>query len=229
MTGRQQPAFRGNQNRDQSNISQVQRYLDAQLGLVRAFERRARDHESAVDGRYPEGSRIADVRRLRGARWALFALLFLPAVTLISYGVVRYFSLPLPDVILFTPAAAPGLFAMFFINAIPEEIGWTGYATEPLQKRYGVFGAGLIIGVVWAPWHVAMWWVGDGWEGQDDVLAVAGQAASVILLRVVMGWMYATDEACFWRSPCMRWTTRAESCSRTMALTRPLPQSSWDS
>jgi hypothetical protein len=36
-----------------------------------------------------------------------------------------------------------------------------------------------------------MWWIGDGWEGQDHVLAVAGQAASVVLLRVVMGWMYA--------------------------------------
>ena len=136
-------------------------------------------------------SRIGDVRRIRSARWALFALLFPSAVTLISYGIVQYFGLPLPDVILFTPAAAPGLFATFFNGAIPEEIGWTGYATEPLQKRYGVYGAGLIIGVVWAIWHVAAWWMGDGWEGQDHTLAVAGQAVSVVLLRVVMGWVYA--------------------------------------
>jgi membrane protease YdiL (CAAX protease family) len=136
-------------------------------------------------------SRIGDVRRIRGVHWALFALLFPPVVTLLSYGVVAYFDLPLPRVVMFTPAAAPGLFASFFIGAIPEEIGWTGYATEPLQKRYGVYGAGLIIGVVWAIWHVAAWWMGDGWEGQDHTLAVAGQAVSVVLLRVVMGWVYA--------------------------------------
>jgi membrane protease YdiL (CAAX protease family) len=138
-------------------------------------------------------SRIGDVRRIRGVHWVVFALLFPVAVTLISYGVVRHFHLPLPDVIRFTPAAAPGLFAMFFIGAIPEEIGWTGYATEPLQKRYGVLAAGLIIGVFWALWHVAMWWIGKGgWEGQNHALAVAGQAASVVLLRVVMGWAYAS-------------------------------------
>jgi membrane protease YdiL (CAAX protease family) len=45
---------------------------------------------------------------------------------------------------------APVLFASFFLGAILEEIGWTGYATGPLQERYGVFRAGLIIGAVWA-------------------------------------------------------------------------------
>jgi membrane protease YdiL (CAAX protease family) len=112
-------------------------------------------------------------------------------VTLIAFGIVRSFGLPLPAVLKFTPAAAPGLFANFFMAAIPEEIGWTGYANEPLQKRYGVFGAGLIIGAFWALWHVAMWWIGDGWVAQNHVLAVAGQAVSVVLFRVAMGWVYA--------------------------------------
>jgi pimeloyl-ACP methyl ester carboxylesterase len=137
-------------------------------------------------------SRIGDIRRIRTAHWVLFALLFPAAVTLISYGVVRFFHLPLPNVVKFSPAATPGLLTMFFIGAIPEEIGWTGYATEPLQQRYGVLGAGLIIGVLWVLWHVAMWWIGKGgWEGQNHALAVAGQAASVVLLRAVMGWVYA--------------------------------------
>jgi membrane protease YdiL (CAAX protease family) len=135
--------------------------------------------------------RVGDVRRVRSVQWVLFALLLPPVVTFISYGLVRFFHLPLPDVEKFTPTAAPGLFASFFIGAIPEETGWTGYATEPLQARHGVFGAGLIIGVIWALWHVAMWWIGDGWNGQNHAIAVAGQAASTVLLRVVMGWVYA--------------------------------------
>ena len=71
------------------------------------------------------------------------------------------------------------------------EIGWTGYATEPLQRRYGVIRAGLIIGGFWALWHVTMWWVGGGWEGQDHLVATVSQAVSIVLFRVVMGWIYA--------------------------------------
>ena len=136
-------------------------------------------------------SRVGDIGRIRDVRWVLFALLFPAAVTLLSYAIVRCFHLPLPAVVTFTPAAAPGLFAAFLVAAIPEEIGWTGYATEPLQKRYGVLVAGLIIGAAWAIWHIALWWLGDGWEGQDRVLAVAAQAASTVAMRVVMGWLYA--------------------------------------
>ena len=135
--------------------------------------------------------RIGDVRRISGVGSALTAFLLPPVVTFMAFGVVRYFHLPLPDAVVFAPAAAPGLFVTFFLGAIPEEIGWTGYATEPLQKRYGVVRAGLIIGAFWALWHVPLWWSGDGWEGQVHALAVAGQAASVVLLRVIMGWLYA--------------------------------------
>jgi membrane protease YdiL (CAAX protease family) len=135
--------------------------------------------------------RIGEVHRIRGAGWALTALLLPPAVTLMAFGIVRNFHLPLPEAVAFTPTAAPGLFVMFFLGAIPEEIGWTAYATEPLQKRYGVVGASLIIDAVWALWHVALWWSGGGWEGQNHALAVLGQAASVVFLRVIIGWLYA--------------------------------------
>ena len=40
-------------------------------------------------------------------------------------------------------------------------------------------------------WHVAMWWVGGGWEGQDHLVATVSQAVAIVLFRVVMGWIYA--------------------------------------
>ena len=37
-----------------------------------------------------------------------------------------------------------------------EEPGWRGYAQEALQRRMSVLGAGLVIGVFWAAWHLPL-------------------------------------------------------------------------
>jgi hypothetical protein len=34
--------------------------------------------------------------------------------------------------------------------------------------------------------------IGDGWDGQDHLVATVSQAVSIILFRVVMGWIYAS-------------------------------------
>ena len=51
-------------------------------------------------------------------------------------------------------ASAAVFVIIFVILAGVEETGWSGYATEPLQSRHGLLGAGLILGVVWAVWHI---------------------------------------------------------------------------
>ena len=37
-----------------------------------------------------------------------------------------------------------------------EEPGWRGYAQEALHRRMSVLGAGLVIGVFWAAWHLPL-------------------------------------------------------------------------
>lgn len=37
-------------------------------------------------------------------------------------------------------------FLAFYLGAIFEELGWTSYATPLIQKRLGIFKAGLLIG-----------------------------------------------------------------------------------
>jgi uncharacterized protein len=45
-------------------------------------------------------------------------------------------------------------FAAFFIGAIGEELGWQGYAYPRLRNSTPVFGSALILGIIWALWHV---------------------------------------------------------------------------
>jgi poly(3-hydroxybutyrate) depolymerase/membrane protease YdiL (CAAX protease family) len=130
--------------------------------------------------------RIFDAGRAKGG-WALFAFLFWPVVMLISYGFMRWLGLSLPADVTVAILQAPVLFAAFFLGAILEEIGWTGYATGPLQERYGIIRAGLIIGTVWAAWHIV-----PNWQlHPNQAIWVASQALGVVITRIVMGWIYA--------------------------------------
>ena len=131
--------------------------------------------------------RVGDVGRATSFWWTLIAVLFMPAAMLISYGLMRVLGLPLPAVVTVHFAETPVLFAVFFFGAIFEEVGWTGYATEPLQEQHGVFAAGLMIGTVWALWHIVPWWIGLG----HSIEWVAGQALATVAMRLVMGWIYA--------------------------------------
>lgn len=131
--------------------------------------------------------RVVDVRRITSWPWLLIAVLCMPATTVATYAVMRWTGLPLPASIHVPLVTTPVILAAYFVSGILEEIGWTAYATRPMQARYGVLGAGLMIGTVWAAWHVVPWWIGQG----HTLWWVAGQSSATILMRVLMGWIYA--------------------------------------
>ena len=91
---------------------------------------------------------------------------------------------PLPE-----PRIAPGpavvLLVAFFVTALGEEVGWSGYVLAPLQERWGALRAAVLLGMVWAVWHTIP-------------LVQAGRAGSWIAWwglgtvgsRVIIVWLY---------------------------------------
>jgi hypothetical protein len=77
------------------------------------------------------------------------------------------------------------LFVLFFIAAICEEVGWTGYITDPLQNRYGAFYASLIIGTVWAVWHIIPYI-----QANRTPLWIFWQCIGTIAIRTIIVWLY---------------------------------------
>src|SRR5262245_8349008 len=126
-----------------------------------------RDERLAGVGRLVR--RVFDYQRIKPALWYAPILLLLPTLYALSYAIQRVLGTPLP-----TPQISlltlPLLFALFFISATCEEVGWTGYATDPLQARWGALGAGLIVGVVWATFHII-----PDLQGRQTWLWIAGQ------------------------------------------------------
>jgi len=128
--------------------------------------------------------RSFDLKRVENGGWFLVAILANPAIAVFAYGVMRAVGEFVPKPSPPTLAVLP-FFVLFFIAALGEEIGWSGYATEPLQRRWGTLGAGILLGLVWALWHVVP-------LVQVDRSAewIAWWSLGTISLRAIMSWLY---------------------------------------
>ena len=97
----------------------------------------------------------------------ILALLVPLLIQAIAHLLIPLFNLPVADT-LFPEGANPWLLMVpyFFFILIAgggiEEFGWRGYAQQPLQERYGVIKASLLIGIVWGFWHLPLWVFPEG-------------------------------------------------------------------
>jgi membrane protease YdiL (CAAX protease family) len=134
--------------------------------------------------------RAADVRRIAPI-WYLPIVLLMPAVAIVSYGVMQVLGMPLPapHVSLLTAVV---LFLAFFVAAVGEETGWSGYATDPMLARWGALQVSILLGIVWAVWHfIPLMQAGrsPGW--------IAGWCVSTVAFRVLLVWLYSNTGSVF--------------------------------
>jgi uncharacterized protein len=97
--------------------------------------------------------RSFDFKRITSKRWLVPVLLLMPLVSLVVYGLMRWMRLPLPAA-QFHLFIALLMFIAFFVEALGEELGWSGYALEPMQARWGALGAALLLGLAGIAWHL---------------------------------------------------------------------------
>ena len=97
--------------------------------------------------------KIFDFKRTTIGRWYAPVLFLAPLLFLSSIGGMLLSGVPLPPPM--APLMAlPAVFLFFFLLATGEEVGWMGYAFEPMQARAGALRAALLLGMIWALWHI---------------------------------------------------------------------------
>jgi hypothetical protein len=141
--------------------------------------------ESGWAGVKPLLTRAFDHERIKVKVWYLPIFLLMPAIVVLSYGLRQITGAALP------PLQVPDYtllvaFALFFLAAAGEELGWQGYAFEPLRETWGMLGAGVILGVVWAAWHLVPYLQAGNTAGW-----IVWQCVFTVLARVMIVWLYA--------------------------------------
>ena len=89
------------------------------------------------------------------------------------------------------PAQYVILAAVFFVFAIPEELGWRGYALPKLLERHSPLAAGLIIGVLWGSLHLALLLPGMMNEGAPPLPTILGLVGGSVLFT----WLYVNGDS----------------------------------
>lgn len=128
--------------------------------------------------------RAFDYKRIKEKTWYLPIFFLMPIILFLSYVVMRLMARPLPkpQILLLD---IPILFAMFFIAALCEELGWMGYAVEPMLKKWSALKTSIIMGSLWAIWHIIPFI-----QTNHSMLWIVGQCFTTVLLRIFIIWVY---------------------------------------
>jgi len=133
-----------------------------------------------------------------GVHWYLLVLVGLPLIQLAVASVFLGIA-PLTAFVqqwpLFFTTFLPNVLLIGVTTQIWEEGGWSGYAVPALQQRFGAWRACLVLGPLWAVWHLPFFLVpGVISATKVDAITLIVQMAFLIIgaipIRMIMTWIF---------------------------------------
>ncbi len=127
---------------------------------------------------------VFDFKKIKNKKWYIPIVFLMPALALLSFWYMKLTGVIVPEpqpstlsIVIF--------FFVYFIGAIGEELGWSGYIIDPLQNRYGALKASLILGTIWAVWHIIPWS-----QAHQTAAWIFWQSIGTVFLRIIMVWIF---------------------------------------
>lgn len=140
----------------------------------------------------PDGVRalLAPLFRWQVPAWTWgFALAYMATVKLAAAGVHRivFGAWPAFGTTPLVLMLAATVFSVLVFGQAGEEVGWRGYALPRLAERMGLGGAAVVLGVIWALWHLPLFFVQSAdKQGQSFPLYLL----QVTAMSVAIAWLW---------------------------------------
>ena len=98
--------------------------------------------------------------------WYAVALLAVPAAFVVAGTVFSGGRVVAPTIAVLA-LYVPGLLLQMVTTGLAEEPGWRDFALPRLQARFGPLRAAMLLGPLWALWHMPLFLTADwgGWPG----------------------------------------------------------------
>ena len=86
----------------------------------------------------------------------------------------------------------PFALRVFVHGPFPEELGWRGYVLDRLQARWNALVSSLILGVIWALWHMPLFFIKDMLHYSEGVGSpwFWQFMVGVIPMAVILTWIF---------------------------------------
>jgi hypothetical protein len=141
--------------------------------------------EEGKSGVYKLLNRIFDYSRVTEKIWYVPIILLPFLMYFLIYMIIGVFGLSLPSEWHISLLFILVLFCLFFLGAVAEEVGYMGYAIDPMQKRFGALSAGILIGIPWAVWHYP-----SIIQQGHSLTFIAWATLGTVAVRVLIVWIY---------------------------------------
>jgi uncharacterized protein len=93
---------------------------------------------------------------------------------------------------------------LLILGPLSEEIGWRGYALGRLQARWNALTSSLIIGLVWALWHLPLF-VMVGTSYHELGVLFIGFMVGLMATSIFYTWLYNNTKQSIWSAILLHW------------------------
>jgi CAAX protease family protein len=121
--------------------------------------------------------------------WYAITLLGVPAAMLVTGYVVAGGQVSAPSTVAVV-AYVPGLLVQMVTTGLAEEPGWRDFALPRLQRRFGPLAGTMVLGPLWAVWHLPLFVTEWGGWPDADWTRPAAFVAFCLAFNVVMTWVF---------------------------------------
>ena len=101
-------------------------------------------------------------------------------------------------------AQLSGFLPLMILGPLSEEIGWRGYALEKLQTRWNALTSSLIVGLVWALWHLPLFLM-VGTSQHELKIPFIGFLIGMMASSILYTWLYNKTNKSLWSAILLHW------------------------